>query len=103
MRTIILTAVALSGLALAGCESRVTENGTATLNVSDNAAATVDNAGDSIENGASDLVNGASNLAAEAGDVIQNTAADVGNAAEAAGREIDNRVDINTGPTNTSR
>lgn len=87
MRKIILTAVALSGLALAGCEANVTNNG-ASANVSDNAA-------NDIGNGTEDLINGASNIAAGAGDVIQNGAAEVGNVARAVGNDIGAAVDGN--------
>ena len=56
MKKIVLTAVALSGLALAGCE----------VNVDQNTANAASNAGDSIENTGADLINGASNIAARA-------------------------------------
>jgi len=93
MRTIILTAVALSGLALTGCESRTNENGSTTITTSENAGTMIENGASDLGNGAEDLVNGAGNLAAKAGDVIQNTAADVGNATRNVGQDTDRATD----------
>ena len=87
MKKIVLTAVALSALALAGCEANVTNNG-ASANVNDNAV-------DDIGNGTEDLINGASNIAAGAGDVIENGAAEVGNVARDVGNDIEAAVEGN--------